>query len=97
MRFFFLFYPVLLLCGCSVNRQSAEIEAVDPTANMVYRVELTHEKKSFLYWSKFQADADTFGMTTHVYNAEGKPDAEAIQAFSEGILEAIAEAFMTAP
>lgn len=68
-------YILICCCGCSMQEQSAKYNEYGclETAK-VWKV-------NFLYWSKFQADTNTCGMTVDVKNAEGRPDAEAIEAF----------------
>jgi hypothetical protein len=80
---------ILFLCGCSCQEQKCIVHAVIPERGIVADVDLKVSKVSFMYWSKYQADVNTFGMTTHVYNAEGKPDAEAIKAVADGVIKAL--------
>ena len=85
---------LFLAGGCSANQQKA-VGVLYPDGR--YQVRLELNKVNFLYWSKFQADTDTFGMTAKVYNAEGRPDAESIKAISQSILEAVAQALAAKP
>jgi len=80
---------LLFMCGCSTQRQTAEAVVLDPATGFVCVIGPQVSKTNFLYWSKFQADVDTFGMTTKVYNAEGKPDAESVKAIAEGVVKAL--------
>ncbi len=75
--------------GCSTMKQSAEF--TDPNTNA--RVKLVNTKSSFCYWSKYQADVNTFGMTTYIYDAEGRPDPNSVKAVAEGVTSAILKGF----
>jgi len=81
---------LLLLAGCSMNEQRAKIKVIDPvTREAIVSIDLKVSKSNLAYWSRFQADTDTFGMTTRVYNAEGRPDADTVQAITEGIVQGV--------
>jgi len=69
--------------GCSTMKQSAEFRAGEA------KVKLVNTKSSFLYWSKYKAKVDTFGLTTVVYDAEGRPDPNSVEAAVKGAVEAM--------
>ena len=79
---------ILLLCyalGCSTMKQSAVF-----TNNKVgASIKLSNSKTSFMYWSKYQARVDTFGLSTEVYNAEGRPDPNSVEAAVKGATKAL--------
>lgn len=81
-RILILISAILLAAGCSsVKQKHVVTTSFDPRTNTVVITETSELKKdSFLHWSKYQADAVTGKMTMRVYNAEAKPDTEAIEA-----------------
>ena len=78
------FLTVASNIGCSNMKQSAEF--TDPNG---FGVKLVNSKSSCMYWSKYKASVDTFGMKTEVYNAEGRPDPNSVKALAEGVTDAI--------
>jgi len=69
--------------GCSTMKQSAEFKVGEAG------VKLVNTKSSFMYWSKYQARVDNYGMSVDFFNAEGHPDPNSVKAFAEGITDAI--------
>jgi len=83
LKLFLIIIVVLALCGCTTMKQSAEFKLGDTD------VKLVNTKTSVLYWSKYQATVDNYGLTTKVYNAEGAPDPNAVEAALKGVVEAL--------
>ena len=69
--------------GCSNMKQSAEF-----TYPNGFGIKLVNSKSSCMYWSKYKARVDTFGLSTIVYNAEGHPDPNSVKAVAEGVVDA---------
>ena len=75
------FLTVMSNIGCSTMKQSAEFTKDG--------VKLSNSKSSFMYWSKYQARVENYGMSADFFNAEGRPDPNSIKAFVEGVADAI--------
>ena len=69
--------------GCSTMKQSAEFTNPDGTG-----VKLVNSKTSWMYWSKYKARVDNYGMSADFYNAEGRPDPNSVKAIAEGVTDA---------
>jgi len=83
------FLTIMSSIGCSSMEQSAEFTNPDTKAS----IKLSNSKSSFMYWSKYQAEVNTFGMTTNIYDAEGRPDPNSIKAAAEGAVDAFLKGF----
>jgi hypothetical protein len=75
-----VFLLLLAVPGCSSTRQQLVTQTEIPALNATITETATLHRWSFFYWTKFQADTKTGEMTARVYNAEGKPDTESIEA-----------------
>jgi DNA repair exonuclease SbcCD ATPase subunit len=68
-----MLFWLLCLSGCSHTEQRATL------ANAHQMIDLKVSKTSFLYWSRFSADTDTFGMTMSARNVESGVDMDVLE------------------